>query len=72
MVILLDVESELYFQFEGRRDFYIFLLFYTLEEIYYDDEGLIVQRFDVYFDEKIEDNEFERGLIVVCIGKFCF
>lgn len=65
-----DVESELYSQFEGRRDFSTSLSSYTSEEIHHDDEGLIAQKPDVHFDEKTEDNEYERGLIAVCIGKF--
>lgn len=68
MVTPSDVESELYSQFEGRRDFYTSLSSYMSEEIHHDDEGLIAQRPDVHFDEKTEDNEFERGLIAVCIG----
>lgn len=71
MVTPSDVESELYSQFEGRPDFYTSLSSYTSEEIHHDDEGLIAQRPDVHFDEKTEDNEFERGLIAVCIGKSC-
>lgn len=66
-----DVESELYSQFEGRPDFYTSLSSYTSEEIHHDEERLIAQKPDVHFDEKTEDNEFERGLIAVCIGKSC-
>ncbi|XP_061172369.1 lysosomal-trafficking regulator-like isoform X2 [Saccostrea echinata] len=61
-----DLDNETYTQFENP--FTKSVSSYTSEEIHHDDEGLIVQKPDVNFDEKAEDNDFERGLIAVCIG----
>ncbi|XP_056022508.1 lysosomal-trafficking regulator-like isoform X3 [Ostrea edulis] len=63
-----DPELESYTQFDEKNHMYRSISSYTSEEIHHDDEGLIAQKPDIHFDEKTEDNEFERGLIAVCIG----
>lgn len=64
-----DPELESYTQFDEKNHMYRSISSYTSEEIHHDDEGLIAQKPDIHFDEKTEDNEFERGLIAVCIGE---
>ena len=66
-----DIEGEMHYHFDGKHNAYVSLSSYTEEEIHHDEEGLITQKPDIHFDEKSEENDFERGLIAVCIGKIC-
>ncbi|XP_078313286.1 lysosomal-trafficking regulator-like isoform X5 [Crassostrea virginica] len=63
-----DIEGEMHYHFDGKHNAYVSLSSYTEEEIHHDEEGLITQKPDIHFDEKSEENDFERGLIAVCIG----